>query len=594
MDMSLVKQIKPLVAKGLKELYDIDINEQDLTISTTKPEFEGDYTLVLFSFVKSLKRSPEVIGKELGNLLTDQHATIFHSYNVIKGFLNLTITNDYWINFLETNFLATHLGVKPSNDTRVVMEYSSPNTNKPLHLGHLRNIFLGWSVAEILKSNGYEVFKTCVANDRGIHICKSMIGYKEFGNGTTPASTNKKGDHFVGDYYVKFEQEYKEQVKELVHNGVAEDEAKKRAPLMQEAQTMLHDWEKGAPEVIALWEKMNKWVYQGFEETYRRIGNDFDKMYYESDTYIIGKKFVEEGLQQGVFFKKEDGSVWIDLTAEGLDEKLVLRKDGTSLYITQDLGLADEKYKDFRYHESFYVIADEQNYHMNVLKLILQKLKKPYADGIHHLSYGLVELPTGRMKTREGNVVDADDIMDEMVAVAARHTEELGKVKDFTEPELKELYDTIGLGALKFFLLRVDPKKRMIFNPEESIDFHGFTGPFVQYTHARIKSILRKEKAAPTYKLESNELLPGEKELIVLLEQYPIILEQAAEEHNPSVIAIYAFTVAKTYNTFYAEHSVMNAESADKKQLRLQLSEMTANVIASAMRLLGIKVPERM
>ena len=592
--MSLVKQIKPLVAKAIQELYNFDINEEDLTINITKPEFEGDYTLVLFSFVKSLKKSPEIIGKELGELLTAQHATIFHSYNVIKGFLNLTITNDYWINFLQTNFLAIHFGRKEPNGTRVVVEYSSPNTNKPLHLGHLRNIFLGWSATEILKANGYEIFKTCVANDRGIHICKSMIGYQKFGDSATPKSSNTKGDHFVGDYYVQFEQVYKEQVKNLVDAGMNEEEAKKQAPMMKEAQKMLNDWEQGVPEVIALWKKMNEWVYQGFDETYKRIGNEFDKVYYESDTYIIGKRFVDEGLQKGVFFKKDDGSIWIDLTSDGLDQKLVLRKDGTSLYITQDLGLADEKYKDFHYNESFYVIADEQNYHMNVLKLILQKLKKPYADGIYHLSYGLVELPTGRMKAREGKVVDADDIMDEMVSVAAKHTEELGKVKDFTEAELKELYDTIGLGALKFFLLRVDPKKKMIFNPEESIDFHGFTGPFVQYTHARIKSILRKEKAEPTYKLQSSELLSGEKELIVLLEQYPVILEQAAEEHNPSVLAIYAFTVAKTYNTFYAEHSVMDAESADKKQLRLQLSEMTANVISSAMHLLGIKVPERM
>lgn len=594
MDMSLVKQIKPLVTKALKELYNFDIVEQDPTINATKPEFEGDYTLVLFSFVKSLKKSPESIGKELGELLTAQHSTIFHSYNVIKGFLNLTISNDYWINFLQTNFLAVQFGRKEQNGIKVVVEYASPNTNKPLHLGHLRNIFLGWSATEILKANGYEVIKTCVANDRGIHICKSMIGYQKFGDGATPTSSNEKGDHFVGDYYVQFEQLYKEQVKDLVSTGMNEEEAKKQAPMMKEAQKMLHDWEQGVPEVITLWKKMNEWVYEGFDETYKRIGNEFDKVYYESDTYIIGKRFVEEGLQKGVFFKKDDGSVWIDLTTDGLDQKLVLRKDGTSLYITQDLGLADEKFKDFQYNQSFYVIADEQNYHMNVLKLILQKLKKPYADGIHHLSYGLVELPTGRMKTREGNVVDADDIMDEMISVAAKHTEELGKVKDFSEAELKELYDTIGLGALKFFLLRVDPKKKMIFNPEESIDFHGFTGSFVQYTHARIKSILRKGKAEPTYQLESRELLPGERELIVLLEQYPVVLEQAAEEHNPSVLAIYAFTVAKTYNTFYAEHSVINAESPDKKQLRLQLSEMTANVISSAMHLLGIKVPERM
>jgi arginyl-tRNA synthetase len=599
--MSIVSQIKSFVVKAMKELYGFDYPEQDITINITKPDFEGDYTIVLFSFTNQLKKSPEQIGKELGNHLTSQHTTIFHSYNVIKGFLNLSITNEYWINFLQTNFLATQFGIKPSNGIKVIVEYSSPNTNKPLHLGHLRNNFLGWCVAEILKANGYEVYKTCVVNDRGIHICKSMIAWQLFAKGETPESTNMKGDHFVGKYYVRFDKEYKKQVEELITKGSSKEEAEKEAPIMKATQQMLLDWEAGKPEVITLWKKMNQWVYKGFDVTYKRIGSDFDKIYYESDTYLLGKKFVEEGLNKNVFFKKEDGSVWIDLSADGLDEKLVLRKDGTSVYITQDLGLADEKYKDFDYNDSIYIIGDEQNYHMKVLKLILQKLGKPYADGIYHLSYGMVDLPTGRMKSREGTVVDADDLMDEMVSIAAKHTEELGKVSGFIETELQELYDTIGLGALKFFLLRVDPKKRMIFNPEESIDFHGFTGPFVQYTHARIKSILRKEKADPAYGLrdadyekKNTDLLPLEKELIILLEQFKIILEQAAEEHNPSVIAIYIFTVAKTYNTFYAEHSVMNAESVDKKQLRLQLSEMTANVIASAMHLLGIKVPERM
>jgi arginyl-tRNA synthetase len=504
------------------------------------------------------------------------------------------VTDEYWRNFLQTNFLATNYGVKSSNGITAVVEYSSPNTNKPLHLGHLRNIFLGWSVAEILKANGYTVFKTCVANDRGIHICKSMLGWQKFANGATPATVGIKGDHFVGDYYVQFENAYKAEVRELVAKGMKEDEAKKEAVIMKEAQDMLQEWEEGLPGVLSLWKKMNEWVYQGFDQTYKRIGIDFDKLYYESDTYIRGKKFINEGMENGVFYKKTDGSVWIDLTADGLDEKLVLRKDGTSVYITQDLGLADEKFKDFKYNESWYVIADEQNYHMKVLKLTLQKLKKPYAEGINHLSYGLVELPSGRMKTREGNVVDADDMVDEMVAVAGKHTEELGKVKDFTQAELKELYETIGLGALKFFLLRVDPKKKMIFNPEESIDFHGFTGPFVQYTHARIRSMLRKEKAEPTYKPTNTDLLPLEKEMIILLEQYPAILEQAAMEHNPSVIAIYEFTLAKLFNTFYTEHSVLNAESADKKQLRLQLCELTAFVLSSGMKLLGIQVPERM
>jgi arginyl-tRNA synthetase len=592
--MGIVNEIKTLAAKGLKELYRLELNETDLTVNVTKPEFEGDYTIVLFSLVKSLKKSPEQIGKDLGDYLTVQHSTVFQSYNLIKGFLNLTITNKYWINFLNTNFLATQFGVKIPNNQKVIVEYSSPNTNKPLHLGHLRNIFLGWSVAEILKANGYQVFKTCVVNDRGIHICKSMIAWEQFAHGETPENTHVKGDHFVGNYYVKFDEEYKKQVSDLVNKGINIEQAEKEAPIMKATQQMLYDWEAGKPDVISLWKKMNEWVYRGFDETYKRIGADFNKIYYESDTYLLGKKFVEEGLSKNIFFKKEDGSTWIDLTKEGLDEKLVLRKDGTSVYITQDLGLAEEKYKDFGYDQSFYVIADEQNYHMKVLKLILQKLEKPYADGIYHLSYGMVDLPTGRMKSREGTVVDADDILDEMIMEAEKKTKEQGKTEGFTETELKELYEIIGTGGLKFFLLRVDPKKRMVFNPEESIDLHGFTATHIQYTYARIKSILRKQKAEPNYKLQSKDLLSGEKELIVLLEQFPSVLEQAAEEHNPSVIAVYVFTLAKTYNTFYAEHSVINAESEDKKQLRLQISEMTANVISFAMNLLGIKVPERM
>jgi arginyl-tRNA synthetase len=420
-----------------------------------------------------------------------------------------------------------------------------------------------------------------------------MIAWERFANGATPESTGTKGDHFVGEYYVKFNDAYKAEVEKLISEGLDKATAEKEAPIMKATQQMLLDWEAGKPEVIALWKKMNRWVYDGFDITYKKIGADFHKMYYESNTYLLGKEFVEQGLQQEVFFKKPDDSVWIDLTTDGLDEKLVLRKDGTSVYITQDLGLADQKYEEFKYDQSIYVIADEQNYHMKVLKLILQKLGKPYADGIYHLSYGMVELPSGRMKSREGTVVDADDMVQEMVNVARAKTEELGKVKDFTAEELKELYDTIALGALKFFLLRVDPKKRMIFNPEESIDFHGFTGPFVQYTHARIKSVLRKAQNNATA-AKANSLLKLEKDLIIQLEQYPTIIEQSVAEHNPSVIAIYVFNLAKAFNTFYTEHSVMNAESEGKKQFRLQLSEMTANVIASGMGLLGIKVPERM
>jgi arginyl-tRNA synthetase len=597
--MSIVSRIKPLVVKALNELYEpgpvaTGFREEDLTVSITKPEFEGDYTLVLFSFVKQLKKSPEQLGKEIGEILLKNNPELFSSYNVIKGFLNLVIADSYWTEFLQSGYSDKFIGIRPANEKTIIVEYSSPNTNKPLHLGHLRNNFLGWSVAQILKTTGYKVIKTAIMNDRGIHICKSMVAWQLFAKNATPDSTGIKGDHFVGDYYVLFGTEHKKEVEKLLAEGMSMEEAEKNTPLMQAAQKMLLDWEKGDPEVRALWEKMNGWVYEGFNETYKKIGSDFDKNYFESETYLMGKEIVEEGLAKKVFFKKEDGSVWIDLTADGLDEKLVLRKDGTSVYITQDLGLADKKYEEFHYDQSFHVIADEQNYHMKVLKLILQKLKKPYADGIYHLSYGLVELPSGRMKTREGNVVDADDIIEELKKVAKDKTEELGKVKDFNPGELNELYDIIALGALKFFLLRVDPKKRMVFNPEESIDFHGFTGPFVQYTHARIKSILRKDNSMSNGQRATGKLLAKEKELIVLLEQYSTILEQALEEHNPSVIAIYVFNTAKTFNTFYAELSVMSAESEEKKQLRLQISALTANVIASAMGLLGIRVPERM
>jgi len=591
--MTAAEQIRLASKQAIENLYSISLTEKDIQVNDTKPEFEGDCTLVLFPFIKQLKKSPEQLGKEIGDFLIENNPRLFTSYNIIKGFLNLVVTDGFWFLFLQNNFSNKKIGSKDENSKKVMVEYSSPNTNKPLHLGHLRNNFLGWSVAQILKECGYEVIKSCIVNDRGIHICKSMIAWQLFANGATPQSTNTKGDHFVGEYYVKFNDEYKKQVEELIAGGMKKEDAEKEAPIMKGTQQMLLDWENGKPEVIGLWEKMNGWVYDGFEITYKRIGSDFAKIYYESETYLPGKKFVDDGLKQGVFFKKEDGSVWIDLTNEGLDEKLVLRKDGTSVYITQDLGLAQQKYEEFKYDQSIYVIADEQNYHMKVLKHILQKLEKPYADGIYHLSYGMVELPTGRMKSREGTVVDADDMIEEMVNVARQKTEELGKVKDFTEVELKELYDIIALGALKFFLLRVDPKKRMIFNPEESIDFHGFTGPFVQYTHARIKSILRKEKAE-SQELRASSLLPLEKKLIVKLEQYSTIVDQAAEEHNPSVLAIYAFEVAKTFNSFYTELSVMNAENEEKKQLRLQISELTSNVIASAMGLLGIRVPERM
>lgn len=592
--MSLVQTIKEVSAKAIEDVFKVQSSAEDILVNQTKTEFEGDYTVVLFALVKQLRQSPEQLGKQIGEYLVENNKDLFTAYNVIKGFLNLSVSDRYFGNFLFQNYANTQVGKLEKTSRKVIVEYSSPNTNKPLHLGHLRNNFLGWSVAEILKANGNSVVKTCVVNDRGVHICKSMIAWEQFANGATPETTGTKGDHFVGDYYVKFSNEHKKETEELIAAGKSKEEAERNAPIMQRTQQMLVDWENGKPEVIDLWKKMNSWVYKGFDETYKRIGSDFDKTYYESETYLLGKKFVEEGLEQGVFYRKEDGSIWIDLTSEGLDEKLVLRKDGTSVYITQDLGLAEEKYKDFHYDQSAYVIADEQNYHMKVLQLILKKLGKPYADGIFHLSYGMVDLPTGRMKSREGTVVDADDLVDEMVSIAAKHTQELGKVKDFTGEELKELYDTLGLGALKFYLLRVDPKKRMVFNPEESIDFHGFTGPFIQYTHARIKSILRRESTVGSKQSVTGDLLKLEKELLLLLEQYSTIVKQAAEEYNPSVIAIYAFNVAKAYNTFYTEHSVLNAESKEKKQLRLQLCQLTANVIKDAMSLLGIRVPERM
>jgi arginyl-tRNA synthetase len=590
--MAVVSDIQSAVSIQIKELYGLEIEPANVSINETKPEFEGDYTVVLFALVKTLKKSPDVLGKELGEKLLAAYPNLIGSFNVIKGFLNLSVAESYWTNFLHQSYNNPSFGRKPSNGRRVMVEYSSPNTNKPLHLGHLRNNFLGWSIAAIYQANGFDVVKTCIANDRGIHICKSMLAWKMFANGATPESTGIKGDHLVGDYYVKFGVEHKKQVEELMAKGLSKEEAEKEAPIMKAAQQMLVDWEAGNKEVVDLWRMMNNWVYKGFDETYKRIGSDFDKIYYESDTYLLGKEMVREGLEKKVFFQKEDGSVWIDLTAEGLDEKIVQRRDGTAVYITQDIGLAELKQKEFPSEQSIYVVGDEQNYHFKVLKLICQKLGLPSADGIYHLSYGMVELPTGRMKTREGTVVDADDLIDEMVKVAQQKTEELGKVKDFDEQGLKELYDTLALGALKFFLLRVDPKKRMVFNPEESIEFHGFTGPFIQYTFARASSILRKEK--PGGQSFTTNLLPLERDLVAELEKYPTIIGQALEEMNPSVIAGYAFKLAQTFNSFVTELRVLNAESPEKKELRLELCQMTANIIKSAMSILGIRVPERM
>ena len=591
--MSIVQIIQRAAVVILTEQYNQPFTDADFQVNQTNPEFSGDYTIVLFSLLKKTGDNPAVLGEKLGNILITEHPGFFSGYNIIKGFLNLCVADSFWLKLLQDNFADEAFSMQPPNGKKVMVEYSSPNTNKPLHLGHLRNNFLGWSVAEILKANGYEVFKSCIVNDRGIHICKSMIAWQLFAIGATPQTTHKKGDHFVGDYYVKFNDEYKRQIQELMAGGMPEKEAEKEAPIMKTAQQMLYDWEAGKPEVMELWNKMNGWVYEGFDVTYKKIGSDFDKTYYESNTYLLGKKTVEEGLAKAVFEQEEDGSVWIDLTADGLDRKIVQRKDGTSVYITQDIGLAQDKYNEYKIDQSIYVIGDEQNYHMKVLKLIAEKLQLPNAKNIYHLSYGMVELPTGKMKSREGNVVDADDIVDEMEKVARQKTEELGKVKDFSGEELTSLFHTIGLGALKFFLLRVDPKKKMIFNPAESIDFHGFTGPFIQYNYARIKSLLRKNEWTVTEKTGTS-FLPLEKELIVSLERYAAVIEQAGKELNPSVIAIYIYTIAKTFSTFFAEHSVANAETIQKKQLRLQLAQMTSNVIKSGMHLLGIAVPERM
>jgi arginyl-tRNA synthetase len=586
--------IREKANEGLKELYDVIFSEKEFQVNPTKPEFTGNYTIVLFSLIKTLKNSPDQLGNALGGYLLEKHPTLFIDYNIIKGFLNLTINNELLIEMLNKHHQDPCFGKAPLNGKKIMVEYSSPNTNKPLHLGHLRNNFLGRSIAKILEASGYEVIKTCIVNDRGIHICKSMIAWIKYANGATPESTGMKGDHFVGEYYVKFNDAYKIEIEQLINEGKDKATAEKEAPIMLEAQQMLVDWEKGVPSVIELWRNMNQWVYQGFEVTYKRIGSDFAKTYYESETYLLGKDIIELGLDKHVFNKKADGSIWIDLTDEGLDEKLVLRKDGTSVYITQDIGLAQRKYEEFKMDKSIYVIGDEQNYHMKVLQLICKKLGLPNADDIHHLSYGMVELPTGKMKSREGTVVDADDLIDEMVSIAREHTENLGKVKDFSPEELVALYDMIGLGALKYFLLRVDPKKKMIFNPEESIDFHGSTGPFIQYTHARIKSVLRKSSIDKDFKEYKTALLDPEKELLLLSEQFETVLLQSAESLDPSTLATYLFQLAQSFNSFYAALSIASAESEEKKQLRLKISSMVATVLCSGMDLLGISVPEKM
>ena len=632
--MQAPELVKQICAAALKAVYDFEVAPSALTVNLTRPDFSGDYTLVTFSFVKQLKKSPDAVADALGRWIAENYGNLIADYQVIKGFLNLSLKDSYWLGVLQYSQEGDY-GKQPANGKSVMVEYASPNTNKPLHLGHLRNIFLGSSMARVYAWNGYHVMKTCIVNDRGVHICKSMLSWQKFANGATPATTGIKGDHFVGEYYVRFENALRQQAEPIFNallkgdtssllsadevdkahklidqlsNNKLEPEKRKETEadlkelarnataLMQEVRVMLQKWEEGDEDTLLVWQMMNNWVYEGFDITYQRIGNSFDRTYYESNTYLLGKQYVEQGLTKGVFYKKQDGSVWIDLSDEGLDEKLVLRKDGTSVYITQDLGLAEQKFKDFPMDTSIYVIGDEQNYHMQVLRAICKKLQMPFAEGIHHLSYGMVELPGGRMKSREGTVVDADDICDEMEKVAAAKTAELGKVDDFATDELIALNQLIGIGALKFFLLRVDAKRKMVFNPEESIDFHGFTGPFIQYTYARIQSVLRKagiENHLSAHK-QTSALLKLEKQLLVQLEQWPTVLQDACIQMNPATIATYAFDVARLYNSFYAEHSIAFAESEEKRNLRLHICMLCGNTLKNALQVLGIDVPKRM
>nr|BFF40690.1 arginine--tRNA ligase [Tenacibaculum mesophilum] len=590
--MNIQSLIETKVKEGFLALYDVEI--PSVEFQATRKDFEGDITVVVFPLLRYKKGNPVQIGEDLGKYLVENINEIT-SYNVVKGFLNLVVDDSFYVNFFNQIATdATYGFVKEDKTDARMVEYSSPNTNKPLHLGHVRNVLLGYSVAEILKAAGHKVYKTQIINDRGIHICKSMLAWKKFGEGETPESTGLKGDKLVGNYYVKFDQEYKKEISNLVASGVSEDDAKKQAPLFVEAQEMLRKWEAGDKEVVALWEMMNGWVYKGFDVTYENIGVNFDKLYYESNTYLLGKDIIEEGLQNGVFFKKEDGSVWCDLTDEGLDEKLVLRSDGTAVYMTQDIGTAIQRSKDFPdVNGMVYTVGNEQNYHFKVLFLILQKLGYSWAKQLFHLSYGMVDLPSGKMKSREGTVVDADDLMNEMTNTAREISQELGKLEGYSTEEKEELYKIIGLGALKYFILKVDPKKRILFDPQASVDFQGNTGPFVQYTYARIQSILRKADFDYSSSV-SVELHEKEKELIKQLEQYPEVIQQAASNYSPAVIANYTYDLVKEFNSFYQNVSILGEENQDKKVFRVQLSKKVADTIKSAFKLLGIQVPERM
>lgn len=595
--MSIDSIIADAVAKAVGQLYNIDADPATIVPQTTKKEFEGNLTVVVFPWVKAARKSPEAVGNEIGEWLVENEPAV-DRFNVIKGFLNLVIEPTFWNSVLEHMQSTPDYGITaPTADSPLVMvEYSSPNTNKPLHLGHVRNNLLGYSLAEILKACGNRVVKTNIVNDRGIHICKSMLAWRKWGDGATPEKAGKKGDHLIGDFYVLFDKHYKAEVKELMERGLPQEEAEKASPLMAEAREMLRAWEAKDPEVRRLWAEMNSWVYAGFDETYKRMGVDFDKIYYESDTYLEGKEKVLEGLEKGIMYKREDGSVWADLTADGLDHKLLLRSDGTSVYMTQDIGTAKLRYQDYPIDKMIYVVGNEQNYHFQVLSLLLDKLGFKWGKDLVHFSYGMVELPEGKMKSREGTVVDADDLMDEMVSTARQVSGELGKLDDCSPAEAEEIAETVGLGALKYFLLKVDPRKNMTFNPKESIDFNGNTGPFIQYTYARIRSVLRKA-AEMGYEIEKYAgVVPAEKEiaLIQALADFPSVVAEAGRSYSPALIANYAYDLVKLYNQFYHDFSILKEEDTGRRSLRLALSDQTAKTVKTAMSLLGINVPERM
>lgn len=593
--MDIQQLLKDDISRAIQAQF--SLTPDDITLQPTRKDFEGLYTFVTFPLTKPLRRSPVEIGEAIGRYLTE-HSTVVSRYNVVQGFLNLSLTDAVWLDVLKRIITDPAFGQWPEKEESVMVEFSSPNTNKPLHLGHLRNDFLGDSVSRILVANGYRVVKTCLVNDRGIHICKSMLAYQKFGNGETPESSGLKGDHLIGKYYVMFDRVYKAQIDELVQGGMMPEEAEKKAPMLLEAQEMLRKWEQGDAGTLALWKQMNEWVYAGFDETYRKIGVTFDKTYYESQTYLLGKDVIDEGLEKDVFYRREDGSVWINLTDEGLDQKLVLRSDGTSVYMTQDLGTTDLKFRDYQNDRLLWVVGNEQDYHFAVLFAILRRLGRPYAGGLHHISYGMVDLPSGKMKSREGTVVDADDLIQQMYETAEARTRDLGKIEDFDSEEARQLYHMLAMGALKYFLLKVDPKKRMLFNPEESIDFQGHTGPFVQYTHARLRSVLRKagQMGVQAGQMPEGgvELTPIEQQLIFLLSQYPQRVAEAGADYAPSYLAQYAYELAKTYNQFYGELSILQEPDPAKRQVRVAASLAVAETIRKSMELLGIEVPEKM